>query len=64
VNSIERRISKLEKKRRKEEKVFCMLVLHDGDPDPPKIQDPNVFTFIMDLRQNRQGKDRRGDHEE
>ena len=56
MNGIKRRVLKLEKKRGKAGVKFRFLILNDGDPDPPEIQDPDVFTMIMDLRQD--GQDR------
>ena len=56
MNGIKRRVLKLEKKRGKAGVKFRFLTLYEGDPDPPEIQDPDVFTMIVDLRQDRQDK--------
>jgi hypothetical protein len=51
--NLKRRLMKMEKKRGKGMERFRFLILYDGDPDPPEIRDPDVFTMIMDLRQDR-----------
>jgi hypothetical protein len=56
VRSIKHRIMNLEKKRGKGMLKFCLLTLNEGDPDPPEIQDYDVFRMIVDLRQDRQDK--------
>ena len=56
MKGITHRIMKLEKKQGKGMLKFCLLTLNEGDPDPPEIQDPDVFRMIVDLRQDRQDK--------
>jgi hypothetical protein len=52
MKTFKRRLEELEKKHGSGE-VFCLLVLKDGDPDSPENHDPNVFTMILDMRQDR-----------
>ena len=56
MGTMKRRLMKLEKKRGKGILKFRFLILYDGDPDPPEIQDPDVFSMIVDFRQDRQDK--------
>jgi len=53
MRAIDQRITKLEKRTGLRGLMRVRIVtLNDGDPDPPEIQGPDVFTMIIDLRQN------------